>query len=52
MDNIEGIALLIIVATIMISYQGFKNTVFFDRYAFEVDGILIRKEYSRLIASG
>ncbi|RZJ52814.1 MAG: rhomboid family intramembrane serine protease, partial [Flavobacterium sp.] len=32
-------------------YKGFKDSSFFDKYKFEVDKILINKEYYRLITS-
>jgi membrane associated rhomboid family serine protease len=51
-EAIEGVALLIIIVTTLFSYQGFKSPAFFDRYAFEVDPILIGKEYGRLVSSG
>lgn len=51
-ENIEGIALLIIIITTIISYHGFKNPAFFDKHAFEVDPILINKEYIRLLSAG
>ncbi|MBL0356581.1 MAG: rhomboid family intramembrane serine protease [Chitinophagaceae bacterium] len=48
-----GIAgLLLIIANFVISYTGFINEHFFDRYKFEVDKILISKDYKRLISSG
>jgi membrane associated rhomboid family serine protease len=46
------IALILIIANIAISYKGFTNTVFLDGYKFEVDKILISKDYKRLITSG
>jgi membrane associated rhomboid family serine protease len=51
-ENIEAIALLIVIITTIISYHGFKNLTFFDKYAFEVDPILINKEYIRMLSSG
>jgi membrane associated rhomboid family serine protease len=48
-----GIAgLLLIVANIAFSYKGFTNRAFFDGYKFEVDKILIKKDYKRLVSSG
>jgi membrane associated rhomboid family serine protease len=52
MTNIGIAGLLLIVANIAFSYKGFSNSVFFDGYTFEVDKILINKEYKRLITSG
>lgn len=48
-----GIAgFILLIATVIFSYNGLKNNNFFNRYKFEVDSILIRKEYKRLISSG
>jgi membrane associated rhomboid family serine protease len=48
-----GIAgLLLIVANIAFSYKGFTNQAFFDGYKFEVDKILVKKDYKRLVSSG
>ena len=46
------IALLLIIVNVFISYKGFKNSAFFDRYQFEVDKILLYKDYKRLVTSG
>ncbi len=46
------IGLILIAANVLFSYRGFKKTSFFDAYKFEVDKILIGKEYQRLISSG
>jgi len=51
-ESIEGVALLIIIVTTLVSYQGFKSPSFFGRYAFEVDPILVGKEYIRIFSSG
>jgi membrane associated rhomboid family serine protease len=52
MNNIESISLLLILATVVISYRGFRDESFFEKYGFEVDAILIHKEYIRLLSSG
>lgn len=52
MDTLGIITILLIVANLLVSYQGFKDHAFLSRYAFDVDGILIRKEYQRLFTSG
>lgn len=46
------IAFLLIAANVLISYKGFKSSAFFDRYQFEVDKILLYKDYKRLVTSG
>ena len=43
---------IIIVATFILSYRGFANEAFFDGYKFEVDKILVKKDYIRLVSSG
>jgi membrane associated rhomboid family serine protease len=48
-----GIAgILLIVVNIIFSYKGFTNDLFFDGYKFEVDRVLVSKDYRRLITSG
>lgn len=44
--------LIIIAATALISYFGFNNPQFFEKYKFNVGAILNRKEYIRLISAG
>jgi membrane associated rhomboid family serine protease len=45
-------ALVIIVVTVLVSYKGFTNNRFFENYEFEVDRILIDKQYYRLVTHG
>lgn len=52
MDTIGIITLLLILANLLVSYQGFKDHRFLDKYAFEVDSILVQKDYQRLFTSG
>src|SRR5689334_11976765 len=44
--------LLLLIANIAFSYKGFSDQSYFDRYKFEVDKILVSKEFKRLITSG
>lgn len=46
------ISIVLIIANVVFSYKGFTNQTFFDGYKFEVDRILINKDYKRLITSG
>lgn len=46
------LSLLLIIANFVVSYKGFKNESFFEGYLFEVDKILVQKDYKRLITSG
>lgn len=52
MINIGIISIIIIVINFAISYKGFNDRIFFEKYKFEVDKILINKEYYRVITSG
>jgi membrane associated rhomboid family serine protease len=52
MENSSVVGLLIIIVTFLISYKGFKDPRFFQQHLFEVDKILINKEYSRMLSSG
>lgn len=46
------IVLILIVANLAFSYKGLTNDHFFERYKFEIDSILINKDYKRLVTSG
>ena len=48
----EIVTWILIAANIIVSYTGFKDPAFFARYSFEVDKILIYKDYKRIITSG
>lgn len=48
----ELISLLIIAANVYISYRGFKDSIFYNRYAFEVEKVTVFKQYDRLVTSG
>ena len=52
MTDIGIIGLILIIANIAFSYKGFTDETFFDGNKFEVDRILINKEYKRLVTSG
>lgn len=43
---------VLIAATVLFSYQGFRSLTFKERFIFSIDGILIRKEFYRLLSSG
>ena len=46
------VSLLLVIANVAFSYKGFTNQSFFDGYKFEVDKILLNRDYKRLISSG
>lgn len=52
MINIGALSLVIITANFVFSWKGLQNRSFFNRYNFEIERILVYKEYIRLISSG
>jgi membrane associated rhomboid family serine protease len=46
------VTLFLTLITVIFSYQGLQNKAFFDKYAFNIEGVLRYKEYYRLISSG
>ncbi len=52
MTDIGIITLLLFALTFVTSYRGFKDQSFYYKYTFEVDKILIYKDYKRLVTSG
>ncbi len=47
-----GIVWIMIIANIVVSYKGLTNQAFYDGYKFEVDRVLLNKDYKRLVTSG
>lgn len=52
MEEIGIITLLLIIANGIVTYNGLKGFNFFDKFLFNVDRILVDKDYKRLITSG
>ena len=52
MNETRIIAVLLILINLIFTYQGLRNQDFFDRFKFDVDHILVHKDYKRLITSG
>lgn len=46
------ISFFIIIATVLFSWQGFRNRSLYENYLFNVDKVLVGKDYKRLITSG
>ena len=46
------ISFILIVANVIVSYQGFKNSMFYNKYKFRVDAVLLYKDYKRMVTSG
>lgn len=45
-------AVILIIVTVLFSWKGFNNTTFFEGYKFEIDRILVNKDYKRILTSG
>jgi membrane associated rhomboid family serine protease len=52
MSPTAAISLFLILANIVFSWKGLTDDVFFSRYRFNVERILVHKEYRRLVSSG
>jgi len=52
MSSAGIITILLIIVTVITSYKGFTNSIFFDKYKFQVDNILLYRDYRRLVTSG
>lgn len=46
------VTLILIVINFIVSYRGFRNYDFLDRYKMEVEKVLLYKDYKRIITSG
>ncbi|UYZ64205.1 rhomboid family intramembrane serine protease [Hymenobacter weizhouensis] len=52
MNELGIVGLVVLLATVFVSYKGFQEPAYFERYAFAVDAIRHRREYERLLTSG
>jgi membrane associated rhomboid family serine protease len=48
----EYISWIVIIVTAVVSYQGFKDHFFFEKYEFGVDKVRLYRDYKRLFTSG
>jgi len=46
------ITLILILFTVVVSYKGFKDHFFFEKYEFGVDKVRLYRDYKRLVTSG
>lgn len=46
------ITILLIFNNVLFTYRGLGNQLFYERFMFEVNGVLVKKQYGRLITSG
>lgn len=52
MDSSGAVGTLIMIITGLTTFKGLKDAAYFEAYKFQVDSILIHKEYKRIISSG
>lgn len=52
MNTLAIAGLILIAVNLLMSYRGFSKPAFYQRFLFDVDRILIGKEYGRLVTSG
>ncbi len=52
MSDIGIFGLVILVLNLIVSYKGFTDQSFFERFKFQVEAVLHRREYWRIITSG
>lgn len=46
------ITFILILANVLVSYRGFKDSVFYDKYKFRSDAVRLYKDYKRMVTSG
>src|SRR5215831_13558473 len=52
MNTLGIISIVIIIANVIFSYRGFTHISFYEKYKFEVEKILLYRQYYRIISSG
>lgn len=50
--NVGLTAIILIIVNVVFTYKGLKSREIFAKYSFEVDGILLYKDYKRLVTAG
>ncbi len=45
------LSFFLIIATVLFSWQGFRNKAFYEKYIFSVEKVLVEKQYYRLLSS-
>lgn len=51
MESFGIVGVILILANLLVSYQGLKEHTYLDRYAFNIDKILVLRQYYRLFSS-
>ena len=49
---VDGLSLLLIIANVIVSWKGFNDRNFYERYEFSIEKIKLYKQYYRLVTSG
>jgi membrane associated rhomboid family serine protease len=52
MLGIGLVGLLLIIANIIVTYRGLKSDSFYEKYKFEVEKVLLYKDYKRIVTGG
>ncbi len=52
MEQIGILTITLLIVNGLLTYKGFQDVAFFDKYAFNVHKVLVDKEYRRLVTSG
>ena len=52
MGDISIVALVVIGLNVLISWKGFNDHNFFDKYKFQIGSIVHNKDYYRILSSG
>ncbi len=45
-------SIILIIINLIVSYRGFKESAFYNAYEFEVEKVLVYKDYKRIVTSG
>jgi membrane associated rhomboid family serine protease len=45
-------SIILIIINLIVSYRGFKESAFYNAYEFEVERVLVYKDYKRIVTSG
>ncbi len=48
----SAVATVLLILTGLVTFQGLRRNEYQERYAFDIDGILLGKQYDRMISSG
>ncbi len=52
MTSFISITAIIILINLLVSYKGFRDQLFYNRYSFTIDSVKLQKDYKRFVTSG